>query len=134
MEALAYQENSTNDTVPIEIETSTLHEILLNIGVPPHLYGYSYLIYALELILKDPTYLHSVTKGLYIDVALKFKTNPSKVERAIRHAINVTWVYGNIEVLNGIFQNCIKANKGVPTNTVFLARLFYYITNRENVK
>lgn len=135
MTALAYQENTVNATVPFDkINPGTIHEVLLEIGVPPHLYGYSYLVYALELILIDPDCLHSVTKGLYIDIALKFKTQPAKVECAIRHAISATWLRGDAEVLNSIFKNCIKPGKGIPTNTVFLARLYYYITNRENVK
>jgi hypothetical protein len=68
MPALAYQ-NFTNATIQLDsINTNTIHEVLLNIGVQPHLYGYSYLVYALELILIDADCLHSVTKGLYIDI------------------------------------------------------------------
>ncbi len=113
------------------IHTARTHEILLRIGVPPHLYGYEYIIHSVELILHNPDLLHHITKGLYIDVASYFKTNPARVERAIRHAIHVTWLHGNISLINDIFRYSIRIDKCVPTNTMFLARLYHYINNHE---
>lgn len=117
-------------TLPISTNAN-LHDILLNIGMPPHLYGYSYVVYSMELILQDPSYLHSVTKGLYIDVARHFNATPQRVERAIRNAINNAWLHGNMDFIGHVFKNCVRPDKGVPTNSLFLARLYYYITNRE---
>lgn len=112
-------------------ETNLLHEMIMSIGIPPNIRGYAFIIYSLELILENPNYMYSVTKGLYIDVAKHFHTRATCVERAIRFAINNAWTYGNIEYINSIFQNCVRVGKDVPTNSVFLARLYYYIINKE---
>lgn len=126
-----YQETNQENMVTFRVNTDPMHELLLRIGVPPHIYGYAYIIYAIELILFDPDLLHHVTKGLYIDIASKFNTNPSRVERAIRHAINVAWLHGDLNFITQVFRNCVRSDKGVPTNTMFLARLYYYVVNRE---
>lgn len=129
---LSYQEkDGTKNTINFTVETSRLHELLLEIGIPPNVYGYSYIICALQLIIIEPDYLHSVTKGLYIDIAHKFKVQPYQVERCIRTAINIAWLHGNIEFINRVFRNCVRPDKGVPTNSVFLARLYYYLLNEE---
>lgn len=88
----------------------------------------------MQMILLNPLYLQSVTKGLYIDIAKKCGTKPQRVERAIRHAINTAWLIGNVEYIDHIFKNCVNPNKGVPTNSLFLARLYFYISNMENSK
>ena len=107
-----------------------LHKLLLAIGVPPNIYGYSYIIRSIELILSNPEYMNYITKGLYIDVAKDFHATPSRVERAIRHAINAAWINNyDEEFMKTIFQNCIRPNKKVPSNSVFLSRLYYYIIN-----
>ena len=111
-------------------DLARLHKLLLAIGVPPNIYGYSYIIRSIELILSNPEYMHYITKGLYIDVAKDFHATPSRVERAIRHAINAAWINNDDEEFTKtIFQNCIRPNKKVPSNSVFLSRLYYYITN-----
>lgn len=118
----------------IRSEVNLIHELLLSIGIPPNIHGYIYLAASLELVLDNPEYLHSVTKGLYIDIAKQFHTTPANVERSMRFAITNAWRYGDKEFINGIFRNCVRADKGSPTNTVFLSRLFYYITNLEYYK
>lgn len=128
---LTYQEQGKKNTVTFRVESAILHELMLDIGIPPNIYGYNYIIYALELILMNPNYIHSVTKGLYIDIAKRFNVNPSRVERSIRTAINIAWLHGNVEFINEVFKHCVRSDKGVPTNSVFLARLYYYIVNRE---
>lgn len=132
----AIYQNATGqrNAVSFRVETNTIHEILLSIGIPPNLLGYMYLVEALQMILMNPLYLNHITKGLYIDIARKYGSNPSRVERAIRHAINTAWLRGNIHVIDRIFMNCVNPEKGVPTNSLFLARLFYYISNMENSK
>lgn len=110
-------------------DTNQLHHLILSIGVPPNVYGYSYIIRSIELILMNPDYMHYITKGLYIDVAKEFHATPARVERAIRHAINTAWIHhGNEEFICEIFRNCIRPNRKVPSNSVFLSRLYYYIT------
>lgn len=106
-----------------------LHEILLSIGVPPNIHGYSYIVYSMELIMNDPQAMYSVTKGLYIDVAKKFNTKPTSVERSIRFAIGSAWKYGNQELIHSIFKSCIRPYKSAPSNSVFLSRLYYYLIN-----
>ena len=122
------------NTVSFRVETNIIHEILLSIGIPPNLLGYMYLVEALQMIMLNPLYLNGITKGLYIDIARKYGSTPSRVERAIRHAINTAWLIGNMEYIDHIFKNCVRPDKGVPTNSLFLARLFYYISNMENSK
>lgn len=112
----------------VSYDQAQLHKLLLKIGVPPNVYGYSYIIHAIELILINPEYMHYITKGLYIDIAKKFHATPSRVERAIRHAISAAWMNGNKEFMEYMFQNCIRPNRKVPSNSVFLSRLYYYIT------
>lgn len=122
------------NTVSFRIESNIIHETLLSIGIPPNLLGYMYLVEAIQMILLKPLYLHNVTKGLYIDIARKYDSTPQRVERAIRHAINTAWLIGNIEYIEHVFKNCVNPNKGVPTNSLFLARLYFYISNMENSK
>lgn len=130
------QANQTATPKPVlfRVESNIIHDILLSIGIPPNLLGYMYLVEAMQMILLNPLYLQSVTKGLYIDIAKKYGTKPQRVERAIRHAINTAWLIGNVEYIDHIFKNCVNPNKGVPTNSLFLARLYFYISNMENSK
>lgn len=104
---------------------SPIHDLLLSIGIPPNIYGYSYITYAEELLLTEEH--PPVPKGLYLDIAKHYHTTPSRVERAIRHAISVAWLHGDMDTIDYIFANCVKPDKDVPTNSVFLFRLFYYI-------
>lgn len=126
------QKNKRNYQKPVIVtQTNLLNEVLLNIGVPPNIHGYQFIVKSLELIMENEEYMHSVTKGLYIDVAAHFRTKPTCVERAIRHAILTTWLYGDQEQINNIFKHCIKPGREVPSNSVFLARLYYYICSLE---
>jgi len=124
---LFYENEDVEDIAEFRIASSPIQEMLLSIGIPPNIYGYAYITYAVELLIKDSEYQHYVTKGLYVDIAKKYNTTPSRVERAIRHAINVAWLHGNAELLQRVFRNCVRPDRGVPSNSVFLARLFYYI-------
>lgn len=119
------------DTLTVKIDTTQIHKVLLNIGMPPNLLGYSYILHATELILLNPDYLHAITKELYTDVAKKYHSTPSRVERAMRHAIGVTWTYGNLDFINHVFMHCVRPDKGMPTNSLFLSRIYYYISNME---
>jgi two-component system response regulator (stage 0 sporulation protein A) len=98
-------------------------EVMHHLGVPAHIKGYIYLREAIELVIKDIEYLGAVTKELYPTVAEKFHTTPSRVERAIRHAIEVSWDRGNISALNKYFGATVSANSGKPTNSQFIAKI-----------
>lgn len=98
-------------------------EQLSVLGVPPHFKGYTYLKDAVTLVALDPDLLGAVTTKLYPTVARMRKSSPEKVERAIRHAIESTWIRGNLDSIERLFSYTIDANKGKPTNSSFIARL-----------
>ncbi len=97
--------------------TSIIHEI----GVPAHIKGYMYLREAISMVYNDIELLGSITKVLYPDIAKKYKTTSSRVERAIRHAIEVAWSRGNIESISGLFGYTVSMSKAKPTNSEFIA-------------
>lgn len=97
--------------------------LLHDIGVPAHIRGYQYIREAINLVYNDIEILNSITKGLYPTIAIKFKTTASRVERAIRHAIEIAWVRGNIETITTIFSYTISYNKAKPTNSEFIAMI-----------
>lgn len=97
--------------------TDMIHEI----GVPAHIKGYQYLREAIMMSVNDIEMLSSITKVLYPTIAEKFETTSSRVERAIRHAIEVAWSRGRMETLNALFGYTISTGKGKPTNSEFIA-------------
>ena len=97
--------------------TNIIHEI----GVPAHIKGYIYLREAIAMIIEDMELLGAVTKELYPSIASKFNTTPSRVERAIRHAIEVAWTRGKVDTIDKIFGYTVNTNKGKPTNSEFIA-------------
>lgn len=96
-------------------------DIIHTIGIPAHIKGYHYLREAIMLSINDSEMLESVTKLLYPTIARKFDTSPSRVERAIRHAIETAWDRGDVEVLTKMFGYTINGGKGKPTNSEFIA-------------
>ena len=108
------------------IVTDIIHEI----GVPAHIKGYQYLREAIILTIHDMEMINAVTKVLYPEVAKNFGTTPSRVERAIRHAIEVAWDRGDIEVLQKFFGYTVSNIKGKPTNSEFIAMIADYLSLR----
>ena len=108
--------------MPNNLET-LVSDIMRQIGVPAHIKGYQYLRSAIILCVNDSEMLSSVTKLLYPTVAKEYKTTPSRVERAIRHAIEVAWNRGDVEVLSSFFGYTIQAERGKPTNSEFIAMI-----------
>ena len=108
------------------VVTDIIHEI----GVPAHIKGYQYLREAIILTIKDMDMINAVTKVLYPEVAKKFSTTPSRVERAIRHAIEVAWDRGDIEILQKFFGYTVSNIKGKPTNSEFIAMIADYLSLR----
>ena len=111
------------ENVSKETLESSITEIIHEVGVPAHIKGYQYIREAIILAVKDMEVINSVTKQLYPTLARKFKTTPSRVERAIRHAIEVAWARGQMDVNNSMFGNTISASKGKPTNSEFIAMI-----------
>lgn len=105
---------------PIDMEITN---IIREIGIPAHIKGYQYLRDAIIMIVNEMELLGAVTKVLYPLIAEKYMTTPSRVERAIRHAIEVAWSRGNIDMINKIFGYTVKLEKGKPTNSEFMAMI-----------
>lgn len=101
----------------------TVTEILHQIGVPAHIKGYSYLRSAIIMTINDVEIINSVTKVLYPAVAKMYATTASRVERAIRHAIEVAWDRGDLEVLDSFFGYTVQNSRGKPTNSEFIAMI-----------
>ena len=104
-----------------------MHEV----GIPAHIKGYGYLRTAITYSYENSDYIGQVTKTLYPEIARKYKTTGSRVERAIRHAIEVAWNRGNIDTIDEIFGYTISSAKAKPTNSEFIAMISDYL-NVEN--
>ena len=102
-----------------EYVTNTIHEL----GVPANLVGYDYLRKAIILAVNDIEHVRNITKSLYPTLAVEFTSTPSRVERAIRHAIEVAWDRGDVDVIHKYFGYTVSINKGKPTNSEFIALL-----------
>ncbi len=114
------RKKETLEKVDLNVQiTKLLHKL----GVPAHIKGYLYLRKAIELVIKDIELIGAVTKKLYPKVAESYNTTPNRVERAIRHAIEVTWKRGNISVLNEYFGATVSPNSGKATNSQFIAKI-----------
>ncbi|MGL5354260.1 MAG: sporulation transcription factor Spo0A [Clostridium sp.] len=105
---------------PMDLETE-ITNIIHEIGVPAHIKGYMYLREAIIMVVNDMELLSAVTKELYPSIAKKYNTTASRVERAIRHAIEVAWGRGQIEAINKLFGYTVHTEKGKPTNSEFIA-------------
>ena len=98
-----------------------ISNIFISIGIPPHIKGYKYLREGIKMAVEDPTIINNVTKGLYPIIGERYGTSASKVERAIRHAIEVAWNRGRIEAINAIFGARVYIGTEKPTNSEFIA-------------
>lgn len=117
-ESLRYPAPRRADKTSIEsMVTSIIHEI----GVPAHIKGYQYLREAIIIAVNDMDVINAITKVLYPQVAKTFQTTPSRVERAIRHAIEVAWDRGDLDTLQRFFGYTVSNTKGKPTNSEFIA-------------
>lgn len=110
--------NSINTPIEVRV-TNIIHDV----GVPAHIKGYQYIREAILLAVENQDIINSITKTLYPTLATKFNTTPSRVERAIRHAIEVAWNRGQIEIHDKIFGYTVNSNKGKPTNSEFIAMI-----------
>ena len=114
---------SSNTPLSDNVLELMITEIIHQIGVPAHIKGYNYLRDSILLSVRNPEYINSVTKVLYPTVAKKHSTTSSRVERAIRHAIEVAWDRGDIDTLNLYFGYTVHTGRGKPTNSEFIAMI-----------
>lgn len=112
-----------NEKSPEEVIEQKITNIIHKIGIPAHIKGYQYLRCAIKEVYLNIDIINSVTKELYPLVARQFNTTSTRVERAIRHAIEVAWDRGDTETLNSIFGYTVKSNRGKPTNSEFIAMI-----------
>lgn len=113
------KENKKSEDNLEALVTNVIHEL----GVPAHIKGYQYLREAIMMVINDIDIINQITKQLYPEIAEKYKTTPSRVERAIRHAIEVAWARGQADAVENIFGYTISAAKGKPTNSEFIAMI-----------
>ena len=115
-------EISDEERESVELETQVT-KVIHQIGVPAHIKGYQYLRTAIMMTVNDNEVINSVTKILYPSVAKQYGTTSSRVERAIRHAIEVAWDRGDVDILTSYFGYTIQNNRGKPTNSEFIAMI-----------
>ncbi|MFT8314640.1 MAG: sporulation transcription factor Spo0A [Clostridium sp.] len=126
-------EVKVSESEPLDLEaeiTSIIHEI----GVPAHIKGYMYLREAITMVVDNIELLSAVTKELYPSIAKKYNTTASRVERAIRHAIEVAWSRGQVDTINKLFGYTIHNAKGKPTNSEFIAMIADKLRLKNKVK
>lgn len=100
-----------------------IRQLLLELGAPDHLVGHPYVVQAVLMSLESRMYIDNITFGLYPQLAAAFDTTAARVERAIRHLVEVTWTRGDLDVLARYFGNTVSPDRGRPTNGEFIARL-----------
>ena len=107
-----------------------VRRILLERGTPDHLVGHPYVVEAVLMAVENRYYINNITFGLYPQIAAKFDTTASRVERGIRHLIEVTWTRGDMDIRCRYFGNTVSPDRGKPTNGEFLARLTNVVQQR----
>ena len=115
------QEERSKDENNNNFVTQQITELMKVLGIPAHIKGYHYIRTAIEMSVKDMRMLESIKKLLYPEIAKCYKTTASRVERAIRHAIEIAWSRGNVEKVEEVFGYTVNFAKGKPTNSEFIA-------------
>lgn len=113
-------DNVANCTIRTSLDEK-ISKIFITVGIPPHIKGYSYLREGVKMAVSEPSIINSITKQLYPKIGERYSTSPSKVERAIRHAIEVAWNRGRIESINHLFGVRAYVGSEKPTNGEFIA-------------
>lgn len=121
MEVITSRKVATKPYRPMSATERKITDIFMTVGIPAHIKGYQFLREAIKMAIDSPDIVNSITKRLYPEVAERFDTSPSKVERAIRHAIEVAWNKGKIENINSLFGVRIYSPSEKPTNGEFIA-------------
>lgn len=123
MDSIGERKNMEHDGMKEVRLEQYVTEVMLEMGVPAHLKGYHYLRSSIVMAEEDMEVVGSVTKLLYPEIAKKFKTTEQKVERAIRNAIEVSWLRGNAETFEELFGYSVLTGKGRPTNSEYIAQI-----------
>jgi two-component system, response regulator, stage 0 sporulation protein A len=131
LEASGTQSSTAASEINLE---SQITDIMHELGIPANIKGYLYLRDAISLVLNDTSFLQSITTRLYPDLALKYKTIPSKIERSIRHAIEVGCSRGRSDTFKEIFNRSFDTNKYIPLNSEFLASVTHAIRLKNNTE
>ncbi len=129
-EEIKFMLQGRKTAAPSDDPETLIRQILLELGSPDHLLGHPYVIQGVLLVLHDQMYINNITFGLYPQLAARFNTTAARVERAIRHLVEVTWNRGDVDVLNRYFGNTVSPEKGKPTNGEFIARLSNVVRQR----
>ena len=111
----------------MQVNEIIISRVLKDLGISPVLSGYHYARYAINAVIKDPSVAASIVNKLYPLIAKQFNTTPSRVERAMRHAIESGWIKGNQKLQYELFGFTVDANKGKPTNGEFIATVADYL-------
>lgn len=122
-------EPASNEKWSENIE-DVISEILVELGMPSHILGYQYSVYAIKIAVENHDIINAITGGLYPTVAKHYGTTASRVERAIRHGIECAWDRGDLDVIEKYFGNTISLTKGRPTNSEFIARISNIVRRR----
>lgn len=110
--------------LPETMNTEALvRRLLLELGAPDHLLGHAYTVLAVRLVVQDEMYIHSITFGLYPQVAAAYHTTAARVERGIRSLVEVTWERGSLDAQERYFGSIVSSERGKPSNAEFIARL-----------
>ena len=133
MRLLCFGETAEEDSAALALER-TVTGIIQEIGVPAHIKGYQYVREAIVLAVQDIEVINAVTKVLYPAVAKRYNTTPSRVERAVRHAIETAWDRGDLETLQSYFGYTVNSAKGKPTNSEFIAMIADRIRLRMKIR
>lgn len=114
---------------PVEMENynknveDVISDILVELGMPSHIRGYRYTVYAIKIATENPDILYSITNKLYPAIAERYGTTATRCERSIRHAIECAWDRGDLDVIKKYFGNTVSLTRGKPTNSEFIARM-----------
>lgn len=109
-----------------------ISEILVELGMPSHVIGYRYSVYAIKIAVENPDIINAITRGLYPTVAEHYGTTASRAERAIRNGIECAWDRCDVDVIEKYFGNTVSPTKGKPTNSEFIARISNIVRRRIN--
>ena len=109
-----------------------IEQLLLNTGMPTHIKGFRYTVTGIRLILEDPEMADGITKWLYPTIARIYNSTPCRVDRGIRHGIEVAWGRGDLNQLYAYFRNTVDCRRGKPTNSEFLTRMAYLARDQRN--
>lgn len=115
--------DALEENKPIQEMTKKISRLLHDLGMPSHIKGYQYIRDSIELMYNNPNVLGGITKEVYPFIADKYNTTPSRVERAIRHAIEVSWTRGDYDLMEEIFGHSVDFDRAKPTNSEFLATI-----------